>query len=424
MKDSPKTVKEKVIIYALGQYWKKYSAKLISRYDIVACSDKDEKAALYAKGYPFVRPDQIGGMSYDNIILGCKGRGTRESLAVQYGLPADKIFYYEEVLGNQIRKKEKKRREHAQKLTVVIPTYNRKQRLQRTLDLLKMQSEDDFNMILLDNCSEYSVEEIVGKREKTFRDRITVVHNKANIGMAANLANAFVQKTEGWVWMLSDDDLPSVYAVEDIYGEIEQSGQAGVIHFSIFDLSAHLGGNGKVFYSLHELMDFYDKILSDEKDTDDYSGDFIYFSNKVFQMEYIKKYYEKIFCYAYSGVPQLVPILFMLNESAAAMKVSNKKIVSYDSAGGDHWDWIKTVSGMRIITDFPLSLSTGDRKTLYRLIMDDYIDRMVGNIGKNGSEYAVGQIKKIYDEVYCHSFSEKQKQNYQRQIKALMEKNL
>ena len=424
MKDNRENEKQKVIIYALGYYWKELSEKITNQYDVIACSDKNKNAMEYAKGYPFINPEQICNMCYDKIVVGGKARGIREILFWQYGLPVEKIFYYDELFGEQIIKRKSKKEKHAQRLTIVIPTYNRKQRLQRTLDLLELQSDDDFDIILLDNCSEYNIDEVFDTRKEAFKNRITVVHNKANIGMAANLANAFIQKNEGWVWMLSDDDIPSMYAVEDIYEEIGQSSDLGIIHFSIYDLSNYMGGNVKIFKSLHELMDFYGGFIFGESSTNDFNGDFIFFSNKVYNMKYIKKYYDKIFYYAYSGAPQVVPILFMLDDGVADMKISNRKIVGYDAPEGDHWDWIKTLSGMRTITDFPIKLSKENRKTLCRLVMGNYLDNLLDAIDGKQMDYDIRQIEKIYDEVYCYSFNEKEKEEYQIKMKILKEREI
>ena len=287
--------REKVVIYALGDYWKKNSDKINELYDVVACSDRDENAAAYAMGKCFIDPNQISNTSYDKIILGCRRRGIREIIAIQYNLPVDKIFYYDEIFEMGIDQRYKNVKEHAEHLTLVIPTYNREQRLKRTLDILEIQSDDDFDIIILDNCSEYNVEQVLDKRSVGFKNRVEIVHNKANIGMAVNLANAFIQKRDGWVWMLSDDDVPSAYAVESIYEEIERCNSIGAIHFSICELDKYMQYGAKDFKSLHELMEFYRCITADKPPKFDYSGDFIYFSNKVYNLKYVKAYYEKIF---------------------------------------------------------------------------------------------------------------------------------
>ena len=73
--------KEKVIVYGLGYYWKEKFDEISTLFDIIACSDQDERASEYVREYPFILPDQISKFSYDKIILGCKKRSVR---AVSY----------------------------------------------------------------------------------------------------------------------------------------------------------------------------------------------------------------------------------------------------------------------------------------------------------------------------------------------------
>lgn len=413
--------KKKVIIYALGEYWKENINEISSLYEIIACSDQNKKAIVYAKEYLFISPDEISKFSYDKIILCCKRRGVRETLILKYNISAEKIYYWKEIFEY---KREKKIINYREQLTIIIPTYNRKKRLKRTLKILELQSDKNFGVIILDNNSNYSIEELCKEIDDDLRNRIKVVHNKVNIGMAANLANAFIQQLEGWVWMLSDDDIPSVYAVEDIHEEIENRYSIGAINFPIYDISKKIIDNGKDFKSLHEILDFYRHIILNRADEARWSGDFIFFSNKVYNTDYLKKFYQQIFTYAYSGVPQLIPILFMLNEKICHVRISTKKIVEYEVPDGDHWNWTRTILGMRIITDFYLDIDEKDRNMLYRLIMNNCIDYLIEEIHKETMEYDIKQIEKIYNEVYCYSFSETEKLDYKMKINMLKRKML
>ena len=405
--------KEKVIVYGLGYYWKEKFDEISTLFDIIACSDQDERASEYVREYPFILPDQISKFSYDKIILGCKKRSVRESIILMYNLPADRIFYWNEIF------EEKRTADYTEQLTIVNPTYNRKLRLKRTLDLLELQSNRDFEIVILDNHSDYNIEELLTDRRNDFRNKIKVVHNKVNVGMAANLANAFIQQLEGWVWMLSDDDMPSIYAVEDIHEEIENAPHIGAINFLIYDIWEKAADNGGTFKSLHELLDFYRRIISNGCNEGECSGDFIYFSNKVYNTFYIKQYYQQIFTYAYSGIPQLIPVLLMLNEETANVRISNKKIVAYEGADGDHWDWIKTILGMRIVTDFPLNLDEKDRSMLYRLILYNYLDFLIKAVHKETADFDIRQIEKIYEEVYYYSFNIEEKEDYKNKMDLL-----
>lgn len=411
-------MKEKVIIYALGKYWKKYNEEIENLYNIIACSDRNINADQYSFGHKFILPREISSFHYDKLIIGCEQRGVRELIALDYHIPVEKIVYFDEIMRNQRKVASNVKREHTEKLSIVIPTYNRRERLKRTLDILEMQSETDFSLIILDNCSNYDVNELILIRKQEFQEKVKLIRNKTNIGMAGNLANSFMQDVNGWLWTLADDDIPSIYAVEDIYNEIDQMKDIGIINFCIHDLSKNMQDGYKEFASLQELLHFYDQIILDRKCRNMLQGDFIYFSNKVYNVKYIRKYFEKIVFYTYSCIPQLIPLVFMLNEKAASVCISNKKIVSYDNPEGDHWDVIKIASGMRIITDFMLNLNESERSILYSLIMVDYNVLLNAVEGQNVC-YNISQIKKIYNEVYQCFLNDDEKQNYFLRIKEI-----
>ena len=411
-------MKEKVIVYALGKYWKEYNEEIENIYNIIACSDRNINADQYSFGHKFISPREISSFQYDKLIIGCEQRGVREIIALDYHIPVEKIVYFDEIMRNQRKVASNVKREHTEKLCIVIPTYNRRERLKRTLDILEMQSETDFSLIILDNCSNYDVNELILIRKQEFQEKVKLIRNKTNIGMAGNLANSFMQDVNGWLWTLADDDIPSIYAVEDIYNEIDRMKDIGVINFCIRDLSKNMQDGYKEFVSLQELLHFYDQIILDSKCRNMLQGDFIYFSNKVYNVKYIRKYFEKIVFYTYSCIPQLVPLVFMLNEKAASVCISNKKIVSYDNPEGDHWDVIKIASGMRIITDFMLDLNESERRILYSLIMVDYNVLLNAVEGQNVC-YNVNQIKKIYNEVYQYFLDDDEKQNYFLRIKEI-----
>lgn len=136
-------------------------------------------------------------------------------------------------------------------------------------------------------------------------------------------------------------------------------------------------------------------------------------------MKYITKYCQNVFLYTYSGVPYLVPILFMLDQNEGDLRISKKRIVVWDAPDGDHWDYIQTLSGMRIITDFQLNLDGFERKMLYNLILYGYRDSLLNDVENANFDYDVGQIEKIYNEIYFYCLSEKEKKDYYKKIRDL-----
>lgn len=415
-------MKESIIVYALGHYWRNNIDEIKSKYEIIAYSDQNTQMSNYVGDCKFILPEELSNYPDTKIILGCLRReGMRELLALKYNIHAQRIFYYDEIFLNTRNIVEKKRN-HIDKLTVVIPTYNRKNRLKRTLDLLEMQTDNDFKIMILDNCSDYLINDILEDKSIKFRNRIEIVRNKINIGMSANIANAFVQGIDGWMWLLADDDIPSIYAVEDIYSEIENSSEVGAIHFAYHDFSKYLVNGYKDFKNLHELFDFYKDIVEQGQDMALCNGDFIYISNKVYNMNFIKKFCQDVFLYTYSGIPCLIPILFMLNNNAGNLRISKKRLVTWEAPDGDHWDYIQTLSGMRIVSDFPLNLNKSEKTMLYKLVLYAYMDSLLEDIEQVSFDYDIGQIEKIYNEIYQDCLDNEEKEVYYRKIKELKSK--
>lgn len=418
-------MKERVIVYALGNHWRQNRKEIEAGYDIIACSDRDSNASEWAGDYRFVEPEQLGGLSYDKIIFGClKKGGLRERIALQYQIPPQKIFYYEEIFGNCVRKQYVEKREHREKITVVIPTYNRQKRLGRTLDLLQMQTDQDFNVIILDNCSDYDTYSVVRDREQAFRDRVTIVRNRVNIGLAANVANCFVQGVDGWLWTLGDDDLPSVYAIQDIYEEIESSTGIGAIDFCICGCDEYLPQGYRDFGNLHEMLRFYRESVAQGQDINAWNSDFLYLSNKVYNMKYIFKYCGEVILYAYCAGPHVLPILYLLNAGEASVRMTTKRIVTYDAPDGKHWDCIKILCGIRIISDIPLSLDETERCTLYQLLIHMYQDTLLEDVAEESLEYDLWQIEKLYYEILDFCLSDDEKENFLRNLETIKKKKM
>lgn len=417
-------MKEPVIVYALGTYWRNNISEVKSKYELIACSDQNIEISDQVKDCKFIFPEELSKYPDIKIIIGCiKQEGMRERIAIKYNIHAQRIFYWDEMFSDSGRLF-KTKEYHIEKLTVVIPTYNRKERLKRTLDLLEMQTDNDFQLVILDNCSDYDMSEILENRNEAFCKKIQIVHNKINIGMSANIANAFIQGIDGWMWLLSDDDIPSVNAIADIYDEIEHSSGLWAIHFLHHSFSKYMKNEYKDFNSLHELLDYYRALSTKGMSMTFCNGDFIYISNKVYNMKYINKYCQDVCLYAYSGAPHLVPILFMLNGNEGVLRIRQNELVVWDAPNDGHWDYIKTLSGMRIITDFPLELNGSEKAILYKLFFYAYMDCLLNDVEDETFDYDIGQIEKIYTEVYERCLDEKEKKDYDQEIKKMKEKRL
>jgi len=70
------------------------------------------------------------------------------------------------------------------KVTIAIPTYDRKEYLKECIKSILNQTFQDFEIIVFDNFSNYNVEEFL----KEFNDnRITLLRSDKNVGNVENL---------------------------------------------------------------------------------------------------------------------------------------------------------------------------------------------------------------------------------------------
>ncbi len=395
----------KTIIYGLGKCWEDNYKKIKEKYDIVACSDRDDGKSRSTKGNVFIKPECMRDYGAEIILICTYSYGIREQLMLEYGLDITTIFYFIE-LEKGVELTPRKILEYEDvKLTIIIPTYNRKERLGRTLELLQMQRDKKFKIVILDNASDYDVNELIIGKESWFVENIRIVRNNWNTGMTGNLSLIFLQETEGWIWTISDDDIPSIYAVEYIKYIITKNKYAGAVFFPILDFNKYIK-EYKIIKNLSDLMRFYHRCMKD--DIKDLEGDFIYLSNKVYNLDMINKYIDRVFMYSYTAVPQIIPILCMLEDNKELV-IANKKIIAFSMGDGGHWDYFKVALGMSTIVDIPCSLSKKELKIWYRLVMLDY-HRLFREMDKE--KYKIEILYKLYFRIYKKYLKAAEKREY------------
>lgn len=407
-------MKKKVVVYGLGQCWDDHWKQIDKMYEILCCVDQNPEKENNTKGFGFDIPENINCYGYD-ILLICNYRlelGVREELVVKWNISADKIYYFSEndYLNDEIRPDSSVYcKPDGYHLTVVIPTYNRKERLKRTLDILEKQTNKNFDILILDNASDYNIEELLENREKDFSEKLILKRNISNIGQCGNLACSFLYVKEGWLWTLSDDDMPSIYAVEIILQEIKKYPTVGALFFSHATCEILKNEKRIEIFSLNDLAAFYKRVFPNSLA----GGDFIFFSNKVYNLAYAQMFMEKIFTYSYTGISYLMPILFMLEMKKASLVINgSKKIVWYNAPNGDHWDRLKMALGTSTISDLPLSFSNEEeKKIIYRLCMLKW--ELTLEEGKNNiSNRKVEIFDKLYDVIYKLYLDDNEKKRY------------
>ena len=194
-------------------------------------------------------------------------------------------------------------------LTVMIPTYNRKDCLIRVLECLKNQTCQRFNILISDNASEYDVKEAVSEYSTYFGERLKLFIRSVNVGAFTNINGTFALADTRWGWLLGDDDFPVKDAVETIYSYLDD--EVAAIHFSIYDLSKFID-KSTVISDLEEFIDLFWKMTNGKNEVVNLQGDLIFISNKVFDLDVMKKFLFVQNTYGYTRVASVVGILKML----------------------------------------------------------------------------------------------------------------
>ena len=281
-------------------------------------------------------------------------------------------------------------------LTVLIPTYNRKSQLKRTLDALYGQSDKDFKIFISDNNSNYSIENEVLKNYPTdFLQCITLHKQRANMGADMNIASVLASCDTQWGWLLGDDDAIDECAVENIKKKISENPACSAFWFCI----SHRQKEDVVMQSMEDLLEML-KINR-------FNGDWIFMSNKVYNLRDTEQYFEEMFFRLYTRIPHCIPILEMLKNHKKVEAINSVQIVRHAPLENDiTWEINSTLTGMRTIMDYNFGLSFSKHKEIVKYIMfrPGFVIRRYLKQDKLPWNYKM-YLNVIFDETYCRVYN-------------------
>ena len=176
-------------------------------------------------------------------------------------------------------------------LTIIIPTYNRKELLEITtkhlLDCFEPFSNFKFQIIISDNASIESPRFII---EKIADDRIIFLENKNNLGITRNILNSSKLAKGKFLWIFGDDDLVDFEGIKKIVSLIKNEDtfeflQIGVKSFKYEeDINWKEKGKNIKTYPLN--------LMSDLKKID---SNFGFISSNIFLTNIFLRVTEKVF---------------------------------------------------------------------------------------------------------------------------------
>lgn len=282
-------------------------------------------------------------------------------------------------------------------LTVMIPTYNRKDCLIRVLECLKNQTCQRFNILISDNGSGYDVKETVSEYSTYFGERLKLFVRSVNVGAIANINGAFALADTKWGWLLGDDDFPVKDAVEMIYSYLDD--EVAAVHFSIYDLSKFID-KSTVISDIEEFIDLFWKMTNGKNEVVNLQGDLIFMSNKVFDLDVMKKFLFVQNTYGYTRVAPVVSILKMLEQKKGRFRIVQKRLVEISDTDNQSWKMTNIALGMTTFSHIDFKISPQKKKKLNLIVMFKYTHVLRYRLQGEISRYNIGLI---YDGIYKRS---------------------
>ena len=213
-------------------------------------------------------------------------------------------------------------------LTLIITTYNRKVPLIKMLKSIENQGHyDDFKLIISNNSSDYNVEEWVKQNvSDSFFEIVEFYNRPFNIGGDLNIAFTFQLCQTKWMWLLSDDDYLSEGAIDVVLRDIYNNSEVATLKYSIVGFSPNID------YSINTIDGFLDYYLKSNQS----SGEMIFMSNNVFNLEKVGKYIGYAPMSAHTYMSQMVPTFLSLMRENSKVVFKPDAIINYYFSGSSY----------------------------------------------------------------------------------------
>ncbi|GHT88030.1 glycosyl transferase [Spirochaetia bacterium] len=223
-------------------------------------------------------------------------------------------------------------------LTICIPTYNRPEKIRKTIiNLSVMKNIDHVKILIIDNCSPVPVLEIYNKLDVKLTG-LKIMRNPINIGIAANIMRSIEYAETDWVWLLSDDDIALKNSLEIIIEDlcqIESSSYSTVLlkySTRLMSDSSSIGTINQQVYikTLNELFSVFEES--------EFFPSFLFMSSQVINKNLFLRYYIKAL--ANPRICNIYPVFPLLVNNQAGVYISDKMICRCGTLGkwpSDTW---------------------------------------------------------------------------------------
>jgi len=227
------------------------------------------------------------------------------------------------------------------KFSILMPTYNGAKVISPTLRSVLSQSFDDFELIIVDDCSKDNTKEVV----RSFKDRrIKFFENKKNLGYPVNLEECRKKATGEIIYLLGQDDILGKGALWNTYKAFKKDKNIGAVTRPYFWFYDCIEKPVRAKKRLSKRKDVVLTIQSPLKDIITMFSTLDQLSGLAFRREYMDvPFHKDIFpchVYPFASIFKKHPIVF-LKDYNVAVRISSsqtRKISSiYDKSPIQSW---------------------------------------------------------------------------------------
>lgn len=118
------------------------------------------------------------------------------------------------------------------KIEIIIPSYNCSSTLDRTLASLEAQTDNDFSVHIVDDCSTEDLTSILCRHDKL---NLKVTRNDINLGCGMSRQVGIDTTNADYIAFLDSDDVLMPYTVETWRNAAEKSPETDVFHSTFYE---------------------------------------------------------------------------------------------------------------------------------------------------------------------------------------------
>lgn len=237
-------------------------------------------------------------------------------------------------------------------LTIAIPTYNRPEKLLRTLKIFINSTPSYVRILVVDNASEIEMHQFILEHFPHLPDRVSFHRNRGNIGLVANICRCYELVETPWIWTVGDDDNIISGSITEILNEIElRKNQESLLGIN-FSTSLFSYQDTRTLRNLAEYWEVYQNPMA--------FSNALFLASCVFRIDNVLKYIRVGYQQAFTAASHIAIPIAALNDGLE-MCIAKPIIVEVVPAeGAEGWNWVSVMSGIPILAEMP-----GDSVTIH-----------------------------------------------------------